>query len=85
MTDKKLIEEYKKAFGENLKRIRKERSETVRTVDTNTKYDSSNYNKYELGKGNPTLTTLAQLASGLGVSTKDLLDFDFDLSRFKNK
>gem|GEM_PF-6402794 len=60
VTDKKLIEEYKKAFGDNLRKIREERSETVRSVDTKTKYDASNYSKYELGKGNPTLTTLAQ-------------------------
>lgn len=85
MTDKEVFDAYKKAFGENLKKIRKQRINTLRAVDTNTKYDASNYHKYEIGIGNPTLETLLTFAISLGIHPKELLDFDFDLSQLKNK
>ncbi len=79
MNDKEIFKLYKKAFGDNLQRIRKERTDTVRKVDTNTKFDASNYHKYETGKGNPTIETLFSIARGLGVEPKVLLDFKFDI------
>ena len=78
MTEKEVLKAYRKAFGENLKRIRKEKISTLSGVDANTKFDASNYHKYELGNGNPTLETILIIANGLGVSPKDLLDFEFD-------
>lgn len=85
MTDKEVLSAYKKAFGENLKKVRERKIDTLRKVDTNTKFDSSNYHKYEIGKGNPTLETLLTIAVGLDVNPKELLDFDFDLRKLKIK
>ena len=81
MKEKEIFDAYKKAFGENLQRIRKEKADTIRTVDTNTQLDASNYHKYEKGKGNPTIETLYIIAKGLGVAPKDLLDFNFEIDK----
>ncbi|MGH2666912.1 helix-turn-helix domain-containing protein [Flavobacterium sp.] len=81
MAKEERLKAYKKAFGENLKKIRAERIKTLSGVDSTTKFDSSNYHKYEIGTGNPTLETLVSIATGLGIHPKDLLDFDFDLKK----
>ena len=60
---------------------REEKIKTLSGVDSRTKFDSSNYHKYEIGTGNPTLETLVSIATGLGIHPKELLDFDFDLKR----
>ncbi|QGK73408.1 helix-turn-helix domain-containing protein [Flavobacterium sp. SLB02] len=79
MAKKELLNAYKKAFGENLKKIREEKIKTLSGVDSRTKFDSSNYHKYEIGTGNPTLETIVSIATGLDVHPKELLNFDFDL------
>ena len=81
MSKKELLKAYKKAFGENLKKIRAEKIKTLSGVDSTTKFDSSNYHKYEIGTGNPTLETLISIATGLDIHPKELLDFEFDLKK----
>lgn len=79
MAKEELLKAYKKAFGENLKEIRTKKITTLSGVDSTTKFDSSNYHKYEIGTGNPTLETIVSIAAGLGVHPKELFNFDFDL------
>jgi transcriptional regulator with XRE-family HTH domain len=79
MRDQEILKSFKKAFGENLKRIRESRIESLGKVDSNTKYDKSNYHKYERGVGNPTLETILSIAHALNVEPRELLDFKFDL------
>lgn len=79
MAKEELLKDYRKRFGENLRKIREEKIKTLSGVDSLTRFDASNYNKYETGEGNPTLETIARIATGLGVHPKDLLNFDFEL------
>jgi len=79
MTDKEL-KDYKKAFGENLKRIRAEKYSSLSKLDADTKFDSSNYHKYEKGDGNPTLETILEIAASLKVHPRELLDFKFNIN-----
>jgi len=73
-----LFKKYKKDFGANLKKIREAKYTALSEVDANTKFDSSNYHKYENGTGNPTLKTILELAASLKIHPKQLLDFEFD-------
>jgi transcriptional regulator with XRE-family HTH domain len=85
MAEEEALKAYRIAFGKNLRKIRKERISTLSGVDTNTKFNASNYHKYELGNGNPTLETILLIATGLGVHPKDLLNFDFDFKKIVNR
>lgn len=78
MTDREL-KDYKKAFGENLKRIRAEKYSSLSKLDADSKFDSSNYHKYEKGDGNPTLKTILEIAASLRIHPKELLDFEFTM------
>lgn len=79
MAKEELLKDYRKAFGENLKKIREEKIKTLSGVDSKTRFDASNYHKYEVGTGNPTLETIVRIATGLGIHPKELLNFDFQL------
>lgn len=79
MAKEKLLQDYRKAFGENLRKIREEKFKTLSGIDSKTSFDSSNYHKYEVGIGNPTLETIVRIAAGLGIHPKELLNFEFDL------
>ena len=52
-------------------------------VAQNSTCDASNYNKYENGKGNPTIETLLKMASAFGILPKELFDFDFDITKYR--
>ncbi|WP_433811351.1 helix-turn-helix domain-containing protein [Flavobacterium johnsoniae] len=71
---------YKIAFGKNLRKLREERIRTLSGVDRKTRFDSSNYHKYEIGIGNPTLETIIRIASALEIHPKELLNFEFELN-----
>ncbi|MDI5888485.1 helix-turn-helix domain-containing protein [Flavobacterium yafengii] len=79
MAKQEVLIDYRKAFGENLKKIREEKIKTLSGVDKKTDFDASNYHKYEKGTGNPTIETLVRIATGLGIHPKDLLDFEYEL------
>ncbi|MGS2761830.1 helix-turn-helix domain-containing protein [Sinomicrobium sp. M5D2P9] len=83
MDIKELRKIYMKEFSKNLIAIREKKYGTQKDLATSSDFDSSNYNKYELGEGNPTIETLLKIAYTLDVDPKDLLDFDFDIKKYK--
>jgi DNA-binding Xre family transcriptional regulator len=68
--------EIKTSFGLHVKKIREKKGYTLRDVDNNCALDESNISKIENGRVNIQLSTILELAKGLGVKPKDLLDFE---------
>ena len=64
-----------KLFGANLQRVRMEKRLSLRALAANCNLDDSNISKIEQGKFDIQLTTLFELAKGLGVEVRVLLDF----------
>ncbi len=62
-------------FGANLRRVRMEKGLSLRALAANCNLDDSNISKIEQGKVNIQLTTLFELAKGLGVESSELLNF----------
>jgi transcriptional regulator with XRE-family HTH domain len=83
MDSKDVLKLYMQCFSEHLKEIRKEKYNSMDAVAQNSTFDSSNYNKYENGKGNPTIETILKMASAFGISPKELFDFEFDIEKYK--
>ncbi|MFD2825749.1 helix-turn-helix domain-containing protein [Leeuwenhoekiella polynyae] len=83
MDSKKALELYMKEFGKNLAKLREKKFKTMNKVAINSDFDSSNYNKYENGKGNPTIETILKMASLLEIEPKDLFNFKFDIKKHK--
>jgi transcriptional regulator with XRE-family HTH domain len=67
-----------KKFALNLKRLRKKRGLSVRELSSRCDVDYGKISKLENNKANLTVTTLIELADGLEIHPKDLLDIDFD-------
>lgn len=65
-----------KKFGENLQKIRLEKGLTLRALAANCELDDSNISKIEQGKVDIQLSTLFELAKGLGVEVHNLLKFE---------
>ncbi|MXV53208.1 helix-turn-helix domain-containing protein [Pedobacter sp. HMF7647] len=68
-------EELQKKFGENLKKIREEKGLSLREVASRCNLDNSNISKIENGQFNIQLSKIFELAKGLGVEARDLLNF----------
>lgn len=83
MTSKEVLELYMIEFSKNLANIREKKFNTMDKVAKNSSFDSSNYNKYEKGIGNPTIETILKMASLLEVDPKELFNFKFDLKKHK--
>lgn len=83
MDSKDVLKLYMQCFSEHLKEIRKEKYNSMDAVAQNSVFDSSNYNKYENGKGNPTIETILKMASAFKIPPKELFDFDFDIEKYK--
>ncbi|WP_242457706.1 helix-turn-helix domain-containing protein [Pedobacter sp. BS3] len=66
-------------FGKRLSAIRKEKKLSYRKIATLCNIDHSDIKRYEDGKKNLTLLTITELATGLGIHPKDLLDFDYGI------
>jgi transcriptional regulator with XRE-family HTH domain len=77
MTQKEL-ESLKQRFGKNLQKIRGNKKLSLLELSYNTSLDDSNISKIEHGKFNITLATIVELAKGLDVHPKKLLDFELD-------
>lgn len=75
MTEKEL-ESLKQKFGKNLQKIREGKKLSLLDLSYNTSLDDSNISKIEHGKFNITLATIVELAKGLDVHPKKLLDFE---------
>jgi transcriptional regulator with XRE-family HTH domain len=72
--DKKVL----KKFGENLRKIRKQKKLSLRQMSYACSIDNSKIAKIEKGKINITYTTLLQLALALEIHPSSLLHYDLD-------
>ncbi len=72
---KKDYPELQIKFGENLQKIRIGKKLSLRAMAANCDLDDSNISKIENGKSNVQLSTIFELAKGLGVEPKELLDY----------
>jgi transcriptional regulator with XRE-family HTH domain len=72
--DKKVL----KKFGENLRRLRKEKALSLREMSYACSIDNSKIAKIEKGMINITFTTLLQLASALEAEPSILLDYELE-------
>jgi transcriptional regulator with XRE-family HTH domain len=70
-------EALKKSFGTFVKQIRDSKNLSLQEVAQRCNMDDSNISKIEHGKRDSSLTTLAQLAEGLGVPLADLFKGKF--------
>jgi transcriptional regulator with XRE-family HTH domain len=70
--DKKALKE----FGENLRKLRKEKGLSLREMSYACSIDNSKIAKIEKGMINITLTTLLQLAVALETHPSSLLDYE---------
>ncbi|SDP46057.1 DNA-binding transcriptional regulator, XRE family [Mucilaginibacter sp. OK268] len=66
----------KNNFGLHIKKIREAKGFSLLEVDRRCDLDESNISKIENGKVNIQLSTIFELAKGLGVEPKELLDFE---------
>jgi transcriptional regulator with XRE-family HTH domain len=62
-------------FGEHVAQLRAKKQLTLRQVASQCKLTHSKVKLIESGKVNVTLLTMLELATGLGVSPKQLIDF----------
>jgi len=65
----------KKNFGSHLKKIRESKGFSLIDLDYRCDLNESNISKIENGKFDIRLSTVFELAKGLGVEAKELLDF----------
>ena len=68
-------------FGKKLEELRKSQNLSYRQLAQNCDVDHSDISKIEKGKKDIQLTTMLQLAHGLGLSPKELFDFEFDITK----
>lgn len=65
-------------FGAQLKKLRKKKGLSMRELAARCDVDYGKISKLENNKANLTVTTLIELAEGLEVHPKVLLDIDFE-------
>jgi len=70
--DKKVL----KKFGENLRKLRKQKEMSLRQMSYACSIDNSKIAKIEKGRINVTFTTLLQLALALEVHPSSLLNYE---------
>lgn len=74
--DKDSGKDYLIAFGKHVTKIRESKGLSLREVAQLCDLDHSNIAKIEKGQKNCQLLTLVELATGLGVEPKELLDIE---------
>lgn len=72
-------------FGKELKRIRKSLNLSQDEVAANCDITKPNLSNIENGKKDFVFTTLLEIARGLGIEPKELLNIDFGLQEDKIK
>lgn len=77
MADKKKSPELVK-FGKRLMHLRKQQNLSFRELAARCNVDHSDISKYENGEKNLRFLTIVDLASGLGVHPKELINYEFD-------
>lgn len=65
-------------FGEHLKSVREGKGLSLRRLADLCNLDNSNISKIEHGKFDIQLSTIIELAKGLSVHPRELLDYDFE-------
>lgn len=65
-------------FGKRLAALRKKKKLSFRKLSDQCDVDYSDIRKYETGQKDLRLTTIVDLANGLGVHPSELLNFSFD-------
>ena len=65
-------------FADHLKALRKKKGLSIRELAARCNVDFSKIGKLENKKANLTLTTLIELAEGLDIHPKELLNIEFD-------
>ena len=78
MIEEKRKKDVLKRFGKRLSELRKKQKLSLRKLSALCEVDHSDLKKYEDGMVAPTVVTIVDLASGLNVHPKELLDFDLD-------
>jgi transcriptional regulator with XRE-family HTH domain len=68
--------ELQKRFGSHLKSLREKRGLSLRDLSARCELDSSKISKMENGQTNLQLSSIFELAKGLEMNAKDILDFD---------
>ena len=71
--------EFQLLFGKRIERVRSEQKLSFRQLAQRCDLDYSDISKIEKGERNIQLSTVLQLAKGLGVHPKELFDFKIDL------
>jgi transcriptional regulator with XRE-family HTH domain len=75
---KKINSKMNLRFGEHLHAVRKDKGLSLREMAELCNLDNSNISKIEHGKFDVQLSTIVELAKGLGVHPRELLDYDFE-------
>lgn len=65
------------SFAENVARIREKKGLSLNQVAANCKLTNPKISLIESGRVNVTLMTIIELAEGLGVTPKQLVDFKY--------
>ncbi len=81
MESKKLKKEILMKFGKNLKTIRKNNKLSYRKLAALCDVDHSIIKKYEDGKKDLRLLTIVDLALGLEIHPRELMNFDLELKK----
>ena len=72
---KQVNQELQEKFGDNLKKLRTDKGLSLRGLASMCDLDDSNISKIENGKVNIQLSTIFELAKGLDIEPKELLNF----------
>lgn len=75
---KEEIEVLKVNFGKNLQKLRESKKLSLLKLSYNCSIDESKISKIEHGKHNITLSTIIELAKGLEIHPKKLLEFELE-------
>ncbi|MBE7178563.1 MAG: helix-turn-helix transcriptional regulator [Mucilaginibacter polytrichastri] len=69
--------DLKQKFGAHLKKARESKGLSLLDLEYRCDLNGSNISKIENGKFDIRLSTIVELARGLGIEPKELLDFEF--------
>jgi transcriptional regulator with XRE-family HTH domain len=69
------LKDIQEKFGVNLKKLREDKNLSLRALAAKCDLDDSQISKIENAKWDIQLSTIFELAKGLGIEPKELLDF----------
>lgn len=76
---KEIRSKYYVAFGENLQKLIEFNNTDVMTIASIGKIEPKQVYRVLNGEHGASMGTVISIAKGMGISPKDLFDFDFDL------